>query len=403
MSPNAAHGVPGRRPLAHPGPIAAMLQTRVPSRASSSQMPLRSFRSWRRLLGAILGFAAMAALLAWLMGVFHHRVPPGERPVARRVAAGAARYVVTTRPVATAESAVGTIRAVQETAVASRILGRIKTLRVERAGQPVQQHEVLVELEASDLESALEAARASTKAAEARRDKARLDLERTQDLAKSGVAAQARVDQDQAAFAAAQAELERAQQAEAGAVTALSFATVRAPIGGIVVDKKVNPGDVVQPGQLLFSLYDPTRLQLIAVVREELAGRLSVGQDVDVSIDALGKQCRGTVAEIVPEAQARTRSFEVKVVGPCQPGIVTGMFGRLHVPLDDRLELRVPKTAIASIGQLDFAYVVGAGDEVQRRFVRTGRAAPAAAEVEVLAGLAPGEVILADAGSVQPR
>lgn len=365
-------------------------------------MTLRSLRSWRRILGVILGFVAMAALLAWLMGVFHHRVEPGETALTPRVAPNAPRLTVALRAVPITESAVGTIRAVQETAVASRILGRIKTLRVERAGQPVQRDEVLVELESTDLQAGLDAARAATKAAEARRDQARLDLERTQDLAKSGVAAQARLDQDQSAFNAAQAELERARQAEAGADTALSFATVRAPISGIVVDKKVNAGDVVQPGQVLFSLYDPTRLQLVAVVREELAGRLSVGAEVEVSLDALAKQCRGTVAEIVPEAQARTRSFEVKVVGPCQPGIVTGMFGRLHVPLGQREELRVPGAAVSSIGQLDFVYVALSGDAVERRFVRTGRRSEDG-EVEVLTGLAAGEVILADARNVEPR
>ncbi|MEZ5962921.1 MAG: efflux RND transporter periplasmic adaptor subunit [Planctomycetota bacterium] len=365
-------------------------------------MTLRSLRWWRRILGVVLGFAAMAALLAWLMGVFHHRVEPGETAVSQRAAPNAPRLTASLRSVPTTEAAVGTIRAIQETSVASRILGRIKTLRVERAGQPVQQGEILVELESTDLQAAFDAARAASKAAEARRDQAKVDLERTQDLAKSGVASQARLDQDQSAFNAAQAEFERARQAEAGAETALSFATVRAPIGGIVVDKKVNAGDVVQPGQVLFSLYDPSRLQLVAVVREELAGRLSVGQEVDVSLDALGKQCRGSVAEIVPEAQARTRSFEVKVVGPCQPGIVTGMFGRLHVPLGQRQELRVPSAAVLSVGQLDFVYVVDAADAVQRRYVRTGRRS-ADDEVEILAGLTAGEVILADARNVEPR
>jgi RND family efflux transporter MFP subunit len=342
------------------------------------------------------GLLAMALLLAWLMGAFQDRVPPGPPAPQAHKAPDGARYTVQLVRVSRSETAVGSIRAVHETAVASRILGRIKTLTVLRAGQPVQQDELLVELESSDLQAGVEQANAQQKAAETRRDKAKIDLDRSQQLVQQGVAAPDRLDSDRATYEAAKAEAERALQAVAGANSALQFATIKAPITGIVVDKRVNQGDIVQPGQLICTIYDPTRLQLVASVREELAGRLKVGAAVDVTIDALGKQCQGTVAEIVPDAEARTRSFEVKVTGPCQPGIVTGMFGRLHVPVDDRQELQVPSTALRSIGQLDFVYVIAADDSISRRYVRSGRRSGDA--VEILAGLAAGEVVLLDAG-----
>lgn len=362
---------------------------------------------WRRPAGIVAGIVLMATLLAWLMGAFRHRLAPVSAPAIAiwHVDAAAPRYKVALASVPRTETAVGSIRAVHETQVAARLLGRIRVLTIERAGQMVQQGEVLAELESADLTATVEQARAARKAAQAQRDRLQLDLSRTRELVTSGVASQARLDQDQAAFAAAQAELERAEQVLTGAESALGFATVRAPIGGIVVDKKVSLGDVVLPGQVLCTLYDPTRLQLVASVREELAGRLTVGQDVDVTLDALGKSCRGTVSEVVPQAQARTRSFEVKVTGPCQPGAVTGMFGRLHVPLGTRDELRVPARALVSVGQLDFVYVAGAGDTVARRYVRLGRRseaeAQAEAQVEVLAGLEPGEVVIADALAVR--
>ena len=353
---------------------------------------------WSRLRRPLLvaaGLLAMAALLAWLMGAFQHRVPPGPPvPSAQRAPPGA-RHPVRLVRVQQAESAVGTVRAVRETAVASRILARIKTLNVERAGQPVHKDEVLVELESADLQAALEQAGAARKAAITRRDKARIDFERTEQLARQGIASADRLDSDRTALEAAEAEVERIQQAVAAADSALGFATILAPITGIVVDKRVNQGDVVQPGQLICTLYDPTHLQLVATVREELASRLQIGQPVAVTLEALGKECQGNVAEIVPEAESRTRSFEVKVTGPCHPGVVTGMFGRLHVPVDDRMELQVPQSAVRSVGQLDFVYVVSADDALVRRYVRTGRRHGEV--VEVLAGLQEGEVVLQDA------
>ena len=59
----------------------------------------------------------------------------------------------------------------------------------------------------------------------------------------------------------------------------LDWATIRSPIDGTVIDKKVDVGDTVTPGQMLVTLYDPKRMQLVATVRESLAHRLKVGQE----------------------------------------------------------------------------------------------------------------------------
>jgi RND family efflux transporter MFP subunit len=347
----------------------------------------------RTFLVAFVGIAAMALLLAWLMGAFGSRVAPGPSQRREGAAAEGVRHTVAWREREASETAVGTVKAVRETAVAARILGRVVKLAIERAGQPVEAGQTLVEIESSDLAAMLEAARAAQRVAETRRDKAKLDLTRSEELVRQGAAATDRLDTDKAAFAAAEAEVERARQQVGAAESALGFARVVAPISGIVVDKLVNVGDIVQPGQPICTLYDPTKLQLVAIVREELAGRLQVGQAVRVTIDALGQDCEGKVAEIVPAAQAQSRAFEVKVVGPCHEGVVTGMFGRLHVPLGVERRLTVPATAVESVGQLDFVAVVGADGSAARRYVRVGRRE--GEEVEVLSGLREGEVVVA--------
>lgn len=359
-------------------------------------MPRPALRLLRRLVLVCLGLAAMAGLLAWLMGAFQHRLPPGPPAPSTAPAAQGTRHTVAAVPTVRTETAVGTIRAIRETVVASRLLGRVVKLHIERAGQAVQKDDLLVEIEATDLQAMVAQSKAMLAAATTRRDQAKADFERSSSLAQQGIASTQKLDADRSALAAAEAEVDRANQAIAGAESAVAFATVKAPITGIVVDKQINQGDVVQPGQPICTLYDPTRLQLVAVVREELAGRLQVGQQVDVTLDALGKQCRGTVAEIVPQAQAQSRAFEVKITGPCQPGIVTGMFGRLHVPLDPTTELRVPRGAVQTVGQLDFVQVAGADGKAVRRFVRLGR--ERGEDVEVLSGLAAGEVVLVAAG-----
>ncbi len=356
----------------------------------------------RRWSAALAGIAAILLLLAWLMGMFHTPPPGGPGFVTRKAPAGAAVHTVRMTEQPQFEAAVGTVRPVLETQVSSRVLARIETMHATRAGQPVRAGDLLVELEDEDLQAALAQAKAALQAAESTAARADADLRRTRELFQSGVAAQDRLDRDVAALRGAEAEVRRAQQIVAAAETALSFATIRAPIDGIVIDKHANTGDLAQPGQVLVTLYDPTRLQLIAVVREELALRLRVGSEVDVEIAAIDKSCVGTVDQIVPQAETRTRSFEVKVVGPCAPGVMSGMFGRLRVPVGTRREIWIPAPAVRSVGQLDFVTAVLPDGALQRRLIRTGRRG-VDQQIEVLAGLAPGESILADAGAGEPR
>ena len=193
------------------------------------------------------------------------------------------------------------------------------------------------------------------------------------------------------AFKSADAELRRATESINEIQATLEWATIRSPIQGIVIDKKVAVGDMVTPGQMLATLFDPLRMQLVASVRESLARRLKVGQTIEVQIDSFHKQSQGTISEIVPEAQVASRAFQVKVTGPCPAGVYTGMFGRLMIPLDAEPVLVLPRQAVRSVGQLELVDAVVQGC-LNRRTVRTGRVF--SDDVEVLSGLQEGEQVV---------
>jgi len=159
----------------------------------------------------------------------------------------------------------------------------------------------------------------------------------------------------------------------------------------VVIDKNVDVGDMVTPGQLLVTLFDPTQMQLVASVRESLTDKLQVGQKIDVKIDTLKLQCSGTVSEIVPEAASASRSFEVKVTGPCPPGVYAGMSGRVFIPLQEEQVLVIPRQAVRSVGQLQLVDVLENG-QVVRRTIRTGRTK--GDDIEVLSGLRDGEQVV---------
>ena len=194
----------------------------------------------------------------------------------------------------------------------------------------------------------------------------------------------------------AEAELQSAQHAEEEVKSQLQYATVVSPIDGIVIDKQVEVGDMALPGAPLVTLYDPTSLQFVASVPEQLAMQMKVGQGVGVKIGALSKACQATVSEIVPQAASQSRSFEVKATGPCPTGVFSGMFGRMLITTGVTDRLLLPGSAVRRVGQLEMVEVVNADGAVERRYVRSGQTF--GDKVEILSGLRAGDRVLKSYG-----
>ena len=287
------------------------------------------------------------------------------------------------------ETAVGSIRPVHETAIGVRLLARVVEVNL-KAGQVVNAGDVLVRLDDVDLQAKRRQSEAVLHVAQAARALAEADSVRSANLVKSKAVSRHEDDRAVTAFKSADAELRRAKESINEIQATLEWATIRSPIRGIVIDKKVSVGDMVTPGQMLATLFDPLQMQLVASVRESLAHRLNVGQPIEVQIESFNKQCLGTISEIVPEAESSSRAFQVKVTGPCPEGVYSGMFGRILIPLDEEQVLVIPRQAVQTVGQLDLVHVA-TGGAVSRRAVRLGRTI--GKDVEVLSGLREGEQV----------
>lgn len=352
---------------------------------------------WILVIGALAG--SLGLLLFVLAGGLEKKVPvmTANAPPDVRPPTSFAIVERVRRP--RSEPAVGTVRAVHEASVASKLLARVIEVRV-KAGQTVNQGEVLVQLEDSDLRARVKQAEATFAAAQAMLERAARDQERADKLIKTNAISAAEHDQAVAARKSAEAEIQRASQSLEETKILLDYATIRAPLTGVVVDKRIESGDTATPGQVLVTLYEPDRMQLVATVRESLALRLHVGDRVPARLDALEHECLATVSEVVPQAESISRSFTVKVTGPCPPGAVSGMFGRISIPLDDEQVLIVPAAAIQRVGQLELVDVV-VESTVRRRAVRIGRKLTEG--YEVLAGLREGDRVALHANEEDAR
>lgn len=343
------------------------------------------------LVIAVAMLAGLTLLMLVLAGVFKPKVGNGQAVDARsRVVAGETLQEVRLIRRPRTETAVGSVEPVHEAAVASKLLARVVEVKAA-AGKPVNEGDVLVRLDDAELKARVEQADSAVRAAESRRDRAQADYARAEKLVQNRVVTQAEFDQIVSESKMAEADLRRSQQAADEARVLLGYATIPAPLTGVVVDKRVEVGDTVSPGQVLVTLYEPNRMQLVATVRETLAERLQVGSEIRARLDALGHDCPATIREIVPQAEAASRSFTVKVAGPCPPGIYSGMFGRIFIPLADEEVLIVPPDAVSHVGQLSLVEVAE-GREIYRRNVQIGRKLPEG--MEVLSGLRAGEKVV---------
>jgi len=372
-----------------------------------------------RWMKAILFLVFAAAIVLYAAGTFSgERLVPGRAGEPEGLPAPAATARAERTRVAAAEEAVGTVRSRRRVEVAAQVTARIVELRAE-AGDPAAMGALLVRLDDRELKARADGARQALAAAEAAKDRAiqarargdallaqaKAHFDRVQTLHKGGAATEQQLEDAEATFleaeagvadalaaiAAAEAQIQGAKNFVTEAEVALGYAEIVAPLDGVVTERLVEVGDLALPGRPLLVLLDPKALRLEAEVREGLVARVRQGASLDVEIPAAGASVAGTVAEIIPSADPRSRTFRVRIDLPEAAGVYPGMFGRLRLPVGEREIVRVPLAAVVRVGQLQ-TVVLKEGDRWVRRYVTTGRALPDGT-VEVLSGLEGGEEI----------
>lgn len=345
----------------------------------------------KKLLLPLLALVALLLVVAWMAGTFSVRIQPGvlssDAPQAVPEEAMVAELVEITGD----EAVPATIGARQATTISSRIIARITRIAV-RAGDTVNEGDLLLELESSDLESRLAQSSQRVRAIQARLTEAQLGLERAESLQQQGLVAKAVLDEARATHDTLIAELATANRAVEEAEVAISYTQIRAPFTGRVVDRFAEPGDTASPGERLLSLYNPLSLRIEAAVRESLALSLELGQALDVDIPALDRRLAAQIEELVPAADPGSRSFLVKASIEFQPDLLPGMYARLHIPTTPQQLLLIPEGMVKQYGQLDFVWVHHQQGP-ERRFVRLGRSVSPGL-VEVLSGLTAGDVLI---------
>ncbi len=322
----------------------------------------------------ILLIATAALLSACGKKVAPSRV---EHQAGEPLPTGAALVTATNTLMTGRVDVVGTLVSAERVQVSARLPAYVREVRAS-AGQRVQAGDTLVLLDDREIQEQLLAAQAQA-------DQADSELKRTQQLFDKGAATDQMLVAARSGAQAARAQVERTK-------VMLSYATVTAPISGVVTERKIEPGDLANPGQVLLSLYNPAKMRLETPVPVRLVPALRMGQRVEVTIDALARTFPGEVTEIVSEIDPMSRTQTVKIhLDQGDTPLLPGTFGRVWVDEAPRLGMLLPKSAVYRVGQLEMVHVAE-GSRMVTRMVRTGGAV--GDQIEILSGLRDGDVVV---------
>ncbi len=189
-------------------------------------------------------------------------------------------------------------------------------------------------------------------------------------------------------------------QAEVQALDAkLRDARSIAPFGGVIVKKRVEVGDTVQPGQPLLTFADVDYLQVEVDIPARLRAGLKEGQMVQAELDPAGQRVPARIAHIFPMADRERHTVKIKFDLP-QGVSEPGMYARVLVPDESAATGVIPIIPTAAVrynGSLPGVYVLSDSGEPTLRLIRVGEAV-SASMVTVLSGLKVGERVLTNPG-----
>lgn len=292
-------------------------------------------------------------------------------------------------------SADGVVQAVKQSTVSAQIAGRVVDIRFD-VGDRVKKGEVILRIDASEVNQALAQAQALLAEAEAQFEDARAHYERSQRLFERKFISQAALDAARARYEAARSLVEARRAAAGIARTTRGYATVVAPYSGVVAARHVELGEAVQPGQPLMTGFDPSRLRVVAYLPQVRFQQFNPADPVRVVIPALDKEVLAQAVTVQPAADPRTHTLQVRLELPSSlQGVLPGMFARALFPVGRARGLTIPQSAVLRRSEVTAVYVVAPEGSLRLRQVRLGLPI-GDGRVEVLAGLAAGERVALD-------
>jgi len=295
--------------------------------------------------------------------------------------------VVKTMDITRYSSYSGKVKGSKEEEVMPKLSRRVAAVYVT-AGQAVQQGQVIVSLDRSKLDAAVQQAEAA--AASARAEKVANDVQRqtalnnynrVKELQKAGAASAQALETAQAQYdalntGAAEAGVAQAQAALNLAQQNLADCEIASPMAGIVGRVDVSVGDMTSTEKPVVVINNTADLEVEVKVSESDVSSVQAGATVKVMVKAISEEpLSGTVKSVASVANAVTRTYPVKVALPnnSKSQLKSGMFAEVMLGTEHRAGvIGIPMAAVLPKNGETTVYVVNEANRAQSLIVKTG-------------------------------
>lgn len=289
----------------------------------------------------------------------------------------------------------GVVEAVRQSTVSAQIAGRVQEILFD-VGDRVEKGQVILRIDEREAAQALAGSQAQVLQAQAAMQNAKANYERARQLFAQKFISQAALDKAQADYKIALAQAAASEAGAGQASLAHGYTAVTAPYGGVVAARLVEVGEMVVPGKPLMTGFDPGNMRVVASVPQDKLADIGAKPEAVVEVPSLQRRIKAASFTVQPVADARTHSTQVRVSLPAnEPNLYPGMFVRVHFSVGTATKLLIPAGAVLRRSEVVAVYVVDEKGEARLRQIRLGEPA-GRDEVEVLAGLNPGEKVALD-------
>jgi membrane fusion protein (multidrug efflux system) len=351
----------------------------------------KPFVSMTRTASAVLAIAAAVSLASCKGG----SAAEADAAAAETATVGTENIaVVTTGVLQSGPTVSGNLEPEREAMIRAQVGGSLLQTYADE-GQAVRAGQTLARIEGGGLQDTYLSARAGVTAASNSADIANRELARSEKLLAAGAIAERDIEQARRASIAANAALADARARLATAAKQVGNTNVTSPMSGIVSERPVSAGDVVQPGTALFTVVDPSSMRLEGSVPSEALSQVKIGAPVSFTVNGYpGKSFTGRVTRVNPTADPATRQVRVFISIPNAQGtLVGGLFANGRLAAESRTGLVAPVTAVDSRSNVPAVFRIKGG-KVERVPVTLGLRDEGTEKIEIASGVQAGDTLL---------
>ena len=270
-------------------------------------------------------------------------------------------------------------------------MGRVVDMPV-RIGDMVKAGQLLARIDPRSADLTVAGSRAQLRESQVALDNATITVQRNRQLYAKGFISQAALDRFEADFKASEAQLASVQSQTGLALNTQSLTNLTAPFSGVVGVVNTELGEMATPGKPVITLYDPAALRVTATVPQSRLGAIDRSAEVRIEIPGQKDAIKARFTTLVPLADSRTHTAQIRLDLPQGSGILPGQYARVLFASQRAKKLVVPESALLKRGEITAVYVHAADNTFRLRLVQSGEST-ADGRIEILSGLREGEKV----------